>query len=86
MQMITNIYLTEEATTKFNAWFRRVAKPGVDLQAVCLEALDGFQDALSEGYDPGYELSGQLTISGRPEIIDLSAADFEIEYGDDSDD
>ena len=47
---------------KFAAWFERVRKGGVFFEPVLLEAMDSWEEKRH------FELSGQFTLSGNPEI------------------
>lgn len=76
--MITSFELTDQGAAKFNAWFGRVARSNIDLTAVTLEALRSFEDGVAEGTDPHYELRGQFTSSGNPEVVFLADGDYTV--------
>lgn len=71
-RVITGIDVSDGGVARFNYWFMGVAKPGVSLHAVALEALNHFEDAASTGQDYTYELAGEFTASGRPEVFTLA--------------
>lgn len=73
--VITNVELTDAGTDKFNRWFAAVAAPGVDLQAVSLDLLNGLANSAALGEDYTYELGSQYTQTGRPEVLSLDRAD-----------
>ena len=57
-------------TYEFKIWFAATAKPGVDLDATMLEAESKFENDISVGDDPTYELGSQYTVSGRAEMYE----------------
>lgn len=76
---IQNISLTETGIEKFNCWFADVARDGVRMDAVMLDALNVIENRAGSGESFSYELHGQFTVSGRPELLILDPDDVEIE-------
>lgn len=71
--MVTSIELTQADTEAFNDFFSTNAKPGVNMQAVLFEVLDVLADRAGNAESLSYELRSQYTVSGRPELLYLSA-------------
>lgn len=82
--MIKSIELTEAGANKFNSFFAASAKDGVSMQAVMFELLDVLTDRAGMSESFSYELGGQFTNSGRPEVLNLDAADVTVTEEDDA--
>lgn len=50
-------------------WIKQTAKPGVDAAVVLDEAVESLAQDFARQADANYELAGQYTLSGRPEIF-----------------
>lgn len=66
-----NTTLSQFNEHDFRQWFGRVVRAGVDYETVLFEALDHMEDQAASGGDPVYELRGQYTRTGNPEIFTL---------------
>ena len=76
--MITNVQLTDSGISKLNA-FMAGAKPAVRHERIAIEVCDMAAERLETGEAMIYELGGQYTLSGRPELLTLTLADVEAE-------
>lgn len=69
--------LTPTGRSRFTEWLQDVGKPGLDRDAVESAMLDACLDRAEAEESMIYELRGQFTTTGRPEIFFADAGDFE---------
>lgn len=76
--MMTNIELTDAGAATFNAWFDSTAKAGTSREAIVIKLMNVLANRVESGDPLTYELPGQHTLSGRPEMLMLTPDDIEV--------
>jgi len=77
-KMITNIELKPSGVEKFNRFFAKHARDGLDMQVVALDVLNVLQERVSMDESLVYELGRFDTKNGNPEILTLDPDDVAV--------
>lgn len=85
MSKIINFEINETGSEKLTQFILERGKEGLNLQACVLEALASFESDVSTGSAPTWELGGQFTQSGRPEVFSLTQGDCTVTEENDDD-
>ena len=76
--------LTPAGRARFLSWLQDIGRSTLRPDAVESEMLQIMEDRTEFGESLSYELGGQYTTSGRPELFYAAAADFDQDQDDDS--